>query len=183
MHGRESFGKRSRPRTLPGSSGMARSIGFNETKRTSVMWTRLASFALCLAGGTALAQSANESVSGLESCFQAARLADAICSKLPNEPAQRVDCFVKARAAQLECLERVLSEAPASPAAPGRSSEMARPAPPVDSAPPETSSERSASKETGRTEQPEVSVGRGPPDEAASRSDASPKSAPAGVPP
>lgn len=143
------------------------------------MWTRLASLALCLAGGTAQAQSANESVSGLESCFQAARVADAICSKLPNEPAQRVDCFVKARASQLECLERVLSEAPAPP---GNSSEMARPAPPVDSAPPETSSERPASKEAGRTEQPEVSVGRGPADEAAGRSDASSKSAPAIVP-
>src|SRR5438105_15226857 len=113
MEGRESFGKRSRPRTLPGSSGMARSIGFNETKRTSVMWTRLASFALCLAGATAHAQSANESASGLESCFRAARLADALCATLPNDPTQRVDCFVKARAAQRECLERALSEAPA----------------------------------------------------------------------
>ena len=146
------------------------------------MWTRLASFALCLAGGTALAQSANESVSGLESCFQAARLADAVCSKLPDGPSQRVDCFVKARAAQLECLERVLSEA-SRPAVPGSSAEMARPAPPVDSAPPDASSERPASKAAGRTEQPQVSVGRTPVDEAARRSDASPKSATANVPP
>jgi len=147
------------------------------------MWTRLASFALCLAGGTALAQSANESVSGLESCFQAARLADAICSKLPSDPTQRVDCFVKARAAQLECLERILSEGPARPAAPASPSETAQPAPPVDGAPSETPSERPASKEAGRTDQPESSVGRAPADEAARRSNASPKSAPASVPP
>src|SRR5438445_4807759 len=135
------------------------------------MWTRLASFALCLAGGTAHAQSANESAYGLESCFRTARLADAISAKLPNDPTQRVDCFVKARAAQLECLERVLSEAPARPAAPESSSEMARPAPPVDAAPLEGSSEHPASKEADRTDPPEVSVGRAPADEAARRSD------------
>src|SRR5947207_13134782 len=99
------------------------------------MWTRLASLALCLAGGTALAQSANESVSGLESCFQGARLADAGCSKLPDGPSQRVDCFVKARAAQLECLERVLSEASRS-SGPGPSAEMTRPPRPVECHPP-----------------------------------------------
>jgi hypothetical protein len=147
------------------------------------MWIRLASFALCLAGGTAPAQSANESVSGLESCIQAAHLADAICSNLPNDPAQRVDCFTKARTAQLECLERVLSEAPVRSAPPGSSSEMARPAPPVDTAPPDASSERPASKEAARTDPPEVSVGSAPADEAARRSSPSPKSAPTSVPP
>ena len=40
---------------------------------------------------------------------------DAICSKLPNDPAQRLDCSQKTRAAQLECLERVLSETPLGP--------------------------------------------------------------------
>jgi hypothetical protein len=147
------------------------------------MWIRLASFALCLAGFTAPAQSANESASGLEACFQAARFADATCSNLPNDPARRVDCFMKARAAQLECLEHVLSEAPARPAAPGSSSEMARPAPPVDTAPAEAPSERPTSKEAGRTDPPEVSVGGTPADEAARRSSPSPNSAPASVPP
>jgi hypothetical protein len=147
------------------------------------MWIRLASFALCLAGLTAPAQSANESAPGLESCIEAARLADAICSKLPDDPARRMDCLAKARSAQLECLERVLSEAPARPAAPGSSSEMAQPAPPVDAAPPEASSERPASKETGRTDSPEVSVDSTRADEAARRSDDSPKSAPASIAP
>ena len=53
------------------------------------------------------AQSANETVTGLESCFQSARRADSICSGPENDAAQRVDCLQKARTAQLECLQRV----------------------------------------------------------------------------
>ena len=81
--------------SVSGRAGMARSIGFHQAKRTSVMWIRLASVALCLAGGAAHAQSASESISGLESCIEAARFADAICSKLPNDPTQRADCFAQ----------------------------------------------------------------------------------------
>jgi hypothetical protein len=147
------------------------------------MWIRLASFALFLAGFTAPAQSANESASGLEACFQAARLADAICSKLPNDPARRVDCFKEAQTTQLECLERVLSEAHAQSAAPRSSSETARPTPQVDTAPPEASLERPDSKEAGRTDPPEVSVSSTPADEAARRSSPAPKSAPASIAP
>ena len=142
------------------------------------MWTRLASVALCLAGGTVYAQSADESVSGLESCFQAARLADATCSKLPNDPTQRVGCAVKARAAQLECLERVLS---AVPAAPESSSETARPVPPADTGPPKTPSEHPASKAEDRSDPSAVSVGSTPADKAARQSNAPAKSA--SVPP
>src|SRR5689334_5290283 len=132
MEGRQSVGNRSRPGTFPGSSGLARSIDYNETKRTSVMWTRLAIAALCLAGLTAQAQPADDNnMSRLESCIQAARLADAICSKITNDPTQRGDCFAKGRAAQLECLDRVLSEAPGAPAA-ALSSETARPELPVE---------------------------------------------------
>ncbi len=119
------------------------------------MWRRLASVVLCLAGGAAHAQSASESISGLESCIEAARFADAICSKMPEDPTQRVDCFEKARTAQLECLDRVLSKTSTPSAPPESSSETARPAPPVDPAPPEASPERPASKQTGRTDQPE----------------------------
>jgi hypothetical protein len=53
------------------------------------------------------AQSANETVTGLESCFQSARRADSICSNPENDAAQRLDCLQKARTAQLECLQRV----------------------------------------------------------------------------
>src|SRR4051794_8271086 len=69
-------------------------------------------------GGLANTRSANESMTGLDSCFQAAHIADAICSKLPHDSALRLDCSRKTRAAQLECLEGVLSETPAGPSRP-----------------------------------------------------------------
>ena len=81
------------------------------------MRATLTTIALSIVGGGACAQPANEGIKGLESCFQAARLADAICSNATND--QRLDCFQKARAAQLECLQHVplgLSAGP--PAAP-----------------------------------------------------------------
>src|SRR5712675_908291 len=53
------------------------------------------------------AQPANETVAGLESCFQSARRADSVCSNLPNDAVQRLDCLQKARTAQLECLRHV----------------------------------------------------------------------------
>lgn len=121
------------------------------------MGMRLATVALCLASVTAQAQPADDNMSRLESCIRSARLSDTICSRIANDPTQRGDCFAKARTAQLECLDRVLSEAPGAPAAP-LSSETARPEPPVETAPPKASAERPASNETGRTDQP-VSVG------------------------
>src|ERR1019366_7002513 len=71
-----------------------------------------------IVGGAVCAQPANEGIKGLESCFQVARLADAICSNPANDPVQRLDCFQKARAAQLECLEHVPSGMSAGSAAP-----------------------------------------------------------------
>jgi hypothetical protein len=81
------------------------------------MRATLTAIVLSIVGSGACAQPANEGIKGLESCFQAARLADAICSNAAND--QRLDCFQKARAAQLECLQHVplgLSAGP--PAAP-----------------------------------------------------------------
>jgi hypothetical protein len=82
------------------------------------MRTPLTAIVLSIVGGAACAQSANEGIKGLESCFQAARLADAICSNATNDAVQRLDCFRKARAAQLECLEHVPSGTSAGSAAP-----------------------------------------------------------------
>jgi hypothetical protein len=103
------------------------------------------------AAGLVGARSANESMTGLESCFQAARIADAICSKLPNDPAQRLDCFQKTRAAQLECLERVLSETPAGPTTPKAPSETTRPEPSATATLPEAPSERVSPKQPSQT--------------------------------
>jgi hypothetical protein len=141
------------------------------------MWTRSATVALCLAAGAARAQPANDSMSGLESCIRAARVAEATCSGLPNDPIQRADCFVKARAVQLECLDHVLSEAPSQTAAPRPPSESARPEPP------EALPGRPASKETVRTQQPDVPVGStSPADQAAKPADVEPPPAPANLP-
>jgi hypothetical protein len=82
-----------------------------------VRWVRPLGSVFILAGGIVSARSANEAYA-LETCFKAARIADAICSKLPDDPALRRDCFQKTNSAQLECLEHVLSETPAGPATP-----------------------------------------------------------------
>ena len=87
------------------------------------------------AAGPVGARSANESMTGLESCFKAARIADAICSKLPDDPALRRDCFQKTNSAHLECLDHVLSETPAGPATPKTPSEATRSEPPASAAP------------------------------------------------
>jgi hypothetical protein len=148
-----------------------------------MMWTRSAALVLCLVGVTAHAQGADDSISRLESCIQAARVADATCSNMPNDPTERVDCFAKARTAQLECLDRALSGATAPSAPPASASATAQPEPPPDPAPPQAAPERPVSKETGRTDQPDVSVGNLPADEAAKPSNASPQPAPASAPP
>jgi hypothetical protein len=98
-------------------------------------WGRLIGSAFILAGGIVSARSADESAGALESCFKAARIADAICSRLPDDPALRLDCFQKTRSAQIECLEHVLSETPAGPATPKTSSEATRSEPPASAAP------------------------------------------------
>jgi hypothetical protein len=94
-------------------------------------WARLLGSVFILGSSIVSVRSADENL--MESCFQAARIADAICSKLPDDPALRRDCFQKTSSAQLECLERVLSEMPAGP--PPRPAEAARSEPPANAAP------------------------------------------------
>src|SRR5882672_8143224 len=72
-----------------------------------MMRASLIAVVLSSVGGAVCAQSANETVAGLESCFQSARRADSVCSNLPNDAVQRLDCLQKARTAQLECLRHV----------------------------------------------------------------------------
>jgi hypothetical protein len=83
-----------------------------------MMRTSTIAMALSMVGGAAFAQSPSSGLAGLESCFKAARLSDAICMNLSNAPAQQVDCFEKARAAQLECLQHVPSGSSAQAAPP-----------------------------------------------------------------
>ena len=80
--------------------------------------------------------------SALESCFQSSRIADAICSKLPDDSALRPDCFQKTRSAEFECLEHALSETPAATLK--TPSEATRLEPPGSGALPERSSEHNS---------------------------------------
>ena len=83
------------------------------------------------------AQSANETVTGLESCFQSARHADSICSNPENDAAQRLDCLQKARTAQLECLQHVWSTTSVGSAATEKPAATAALATPAGTASPE----------------------------------------------
>ena len=118
-------------------------------------WVRLLGSVFILAGGIVPARSADESAGMLELCFKAARVADAICSKLPDDPALRLNCLQKTRSAQIECLEHVLKETPAGPATQNTPSEAARPEPPASAALPKGSSEQvSPPAQTGTLETP-----------------------------
>jgi hypothetical protein len=75
-----------------------------------MMWARLFAIMLCGLSSAVCAQAANETVTGLESCFKLAHRADLACSDPANDAAQRTNCLQKARTAQLECLQRVPPE-------------------------------------------------------------------------
>ncbi|WKA26025.1 hypothetical protein [Bradyrhizobium roseum] len=60
---------------------------------------------LGLVSSVALAQSANRTVVGLDTCFKLVRVAAANCSTPADDAAQRRECLQNARKVQLECLE------------------------------------------------------------------------------
>jgi Type VI secretion system VasI, EvfG, VC_A0118 len=93
-------------------------------------WASLIAIPLISLGGSAVAQSVNQSVRGLETCFQTARVADSICEK-QTDPQERLNCFEKTRTAQLECLKHVLPDKPGPSA---NAPETVPPAPPPSAA-------------------------------------------------
>src|SRR6266436_2145395 len=115
----------------------------------------LIAIVLCSVGGAVCAQPADEASKMLDTCFQLARTADAMCSDPKNGEAERLDCRQKASMAQLECLERVF---------PGRTAE---------SVPPEMPT---------RTVSPERPIGTMAKGEPASSQKTSPRTAPAETP-
>jgi hypothetical protein len=133
-----------------------------------MIWARLIGVVPLILGGAVWAQSANENVTPLESCFRSSRLADAICMR-QTDPALRLDCFHKTSAAQLECLEHTLPNgATASEISPGTvpsgppsadSSRTLPSGPSANAASSEAPSKGALPKEPGRTESPEVSTG------------------------
>lgn len=115
-----------------------------------MMWARSIGILMFLAGGIVGAQSANDGVARLESCFEMARIAGEICAKLPNDPALRLDCFQKTRAGQLECLEHALSKVDAATPVPQASG--SQPGPPA--AAQESRSKEASTKQAGHTDSP-----------------------------
>jgi len=91
----------------------------------------LIAMVLSIAGGAVCAQSANEGTKSLESCFQLARAADAVCSNPANGAVERLDCLEKARQAQLECLEQVSPSMSARTASPEKPAAVSPEAPPT----------------------------------------------------
>ena len=156
------------------------------------MRARLIIMTLSIASGTAHAQSVEESVTGLDSCFQAARVANSICTNLTNDPARRFDCFQKVRDAHLECLEHVPSPGSVGATAPEASSTALGAGSPAKTAAPDARSEplppdepapaRTGSLETpsGNTAAPQPS---GPPQATPSIPETVPSGVPAIVPP
>jgi hypothetical protein len=64
----------------------------NKAKVVAMIWARLIGVTSLVIGGAVCAQSVNENVTPLESCFRSSRLADEICTK-QNGPAERLDCL------------------------------------------------------------------------------------------
>src|SRR6267154_6350251 len=83
---------------------------------------------LASVGGAVRAQPANEGAKALETCFQSARAADAICADSKNGAAERLDCSQKAVKSQLECLKHAF---------PGESAGSVRPEMPAGAVSPE----------------------------------------------
>jgi len=101
---------------------------------------RLIMVALLVSGRAVCAQAVDPAGRGLGVCLQAARAADDECAKLSGDPAARIECFHKARGAELECLDRAMSDGP--PAGPGQetpaaAAPVAPPAQPSAAASPE----------------------------------------------
>ena len=69
---------------------------------------------LCLASPAVLAQPANPTVVGLDTCFKLVRVAEANCSSSAADTAQRPACLQNARKVQLECLQLAAPQASAS---------------------------------------------------------------------
>ncbi len=122
----------------------------------------------------------------LDTCFELARAADAICSDPKNGTAERMDCRQKASMAQLECLARVFPGRSAGSLPPEMPTVTASPEAPAGSVSPErpgtvakggpTSSQK-APPGTGPPEtptaavSPELTTGTAPPGAPASRVD------------
>jgi len=95
---------------------------------------RLIISALLTAASVGSARAAGGDGKGLELCIETARSADTACAKLTNDPTQRLECFSKARDAQLECLEHALAATRTGTTASEDRSGTSQPEPPASTA-------------------------------------------------
>ncbi len=118
-------------------------MGSFKTECAPLRWLRpLVALPLVLSSA-ATAQSINQGVVSLETCFKAARVADTICEK-ETDPEKRLSCFENARTAQLECLTHVLPQEPVVSKNPAET-------PPSSSAQTPEAAEQPISKENSAT--------------------------------
>ena len=89
---------------------------------------------LGLLSSVALAQSANRTVLGLDTCFKLVRVAEANCSTPAEDAVQRRECLQKARMVQLECLDLAGPQASAPADRPTTTAEAASSGKPVEAA-------------------------------------------------
>jgi hypothetical protein len=99
-----------------------------------MMSARLTVIALLSAASVGSARAADGGGKALELCIETARGADTACAKLTDDPTQRLQCFNKARDAQLDCLEHALAEMPTGTAAFEDRSGTPQPQPPASTA-------------------------------------------------
>src|SRR3984893_2224863 len=133
----------------------------------------LIAIVLCSVGRAAWAQPADEGSKMLDTCFELARTADAICSDPKNGGAERLDCRQKASMAQLECLERVF---------PGRSAGSVPPEMPARTVSPEMPTVTASPEAPAGSVSPERPIGAVAKGEPTSSQRTPPGTAPAETP-
>jgi hypothetical protein len=133
----------------------------------------LIAIVLCSVGRAVCAQPADEGTKMLDTCFELARTADAVCSDPKNGGAERLDCRQKASMAQLECLERVF---------PGRSAGSVPPEMPARTVSPEMPTVTAAPEVPAGSVSPERPIGTVAKGEPTSSQKTPPGTAPAETP-
>jgi Type VI secretion system VasI, EvfG, VC_A0118 len=141
-----------------------------------MMSQRLIVIAALVAGSTGGACAADRFDIGLELCIQAAREADATCARLTDDPAQRLECFQKARGSQLDCLEHALADTTTAAAPLDSHSGASQADTPTSAVSPEARPPAAASQEAAHSHSQGASQGSSEPTSTASTSPKEPAS-------
>jgi hypothetical protein len=126
-----------------------------------MMSSRLIVIALLATGSAGGARAAEAGGNRLDQCIETARSADTTCSKLTEDPTQRLRCFNQARDAQLDCLEHALAETPTGTAAAEDRSGKPQPDQPAGTASNAAPSQATPSKENSQPNSQDASQANG----------------------